>query len=63
MGHFGVPVGVYGQQVSIIKGVNIGERVWTKAQRSCANARTASTSITALTLRSFFSIVISLSVI
>ena len=42
MGHFGVPVGVYGQQVSIIKGVNIGERVWTKAQRSCVNAGTVS---------------------
>jgi hypothetical protein len=41
MGHF-VPVGVYGQQVSITKGVNIGERVWAKAQRSCANARTPS---------------------
>jgi hypothetical protein len=42
MGHSGVPIGVYGQRDSIIGGVNAGGRVWTKAQRSCVNARTAS---------------------
>jgi hypothetical protein len=42
MGHSGVPISVYGQRDSIIGGVNAGERVWTKAQCSCINARTVS---------------------